>query len=122
MTAGSPFAISRRYGLQVRLDVWPFAAIDGKGHVRIGRDRPVSGEMFRCRSHARLSHAEQVCDRELGDRGSIRVQRAVADRAADAVVDIDARRERHVDANRPQLGRHQPAQLPRERESFCMIQ
>ena len=46
------------------------------------------------------------------------MQRAVADHAADAVVDVDAGREGQVDAADAQFRRHQPAELAREREPF----
>ena len=45
---------------------------------------------------------------------AIAVERAIADHTADAVVEIDAGRETHINADRSQLRRHEPAALPGE--------
>ena len=64
--------------------------------------------------HARLAHAAGESDRELGNDLRVAMKRPVADHTADAVIEIDAGREAHVDRDRAQLGGHQPAALPRQ--------
>ncbi len=104
--------------LQVRLDVGPCAPVHGQRDVRIGGDRAMPGKMLAGRRHAGIPHAQHVGDAELGDRGGIRVQRAVTNCAADAVVDIHAGRERHIHADGTELRRHQPTEVAREGEPF----
>ncbi len=99
---------------EVSLHVRPFAPVDRQGDVGIRGDRPMPGEMLGRRRHAGIAHAEHVGHGELADRAGIRVQRTIADHAADAIIEVDAGRERHVDAHRTQFRGHQPSELARE--------
>src|SRR5690349_11488208 len=49
------------------------------------------------------------------------MERAVADDFAHAEIEIDARRERQVDAMRAEFGRHEPAHRARERHALLRI-
>ena len=122
MTPGSPFAMRRRYGSDVVGQVVPVAPIYRQRLVRVRDDGAMTGEMFGGRGHARVLHALHVRERELGDGFGLRVECAIADDLADAVVEIDTRCKGQIDAMRAQLGGHEPAHRARERESVLRVE
>ncbi len=87
--------------------------------MRIGEDVTVPREMLADRAHARSLEAPDERARELRDRLRIRMKRAIADYPASAVLHVQDRREREVDAMSAQLGgQHEPqilGQLARAR-------
>src|SRR6187549_2764090 len=78
--------------------------------------------MFGGGRHAGVLHARHAGQRELGHGRGPRVERAVADDFADAIVEIHARRERQVHAMRAQLGGHQPAHGPGQLQTLFGVE
>ena len=84
--------------------------------VRVGDHGTVTREMFGGGRHAGRPHAGLVGHREFSDHLRPRVEGALTDHLAHPVVEVDAGRERQIDAVRSQLRRHQPTHLAGERE------
>ena len=82
--------------------------------MRVGYDRAMTWEMLRRRHHPRGAHALHRRDRKPRDDLRIAVIGAVTNHFADAMIEIDARREAQVDAYGAQLGSQDPASLPSE--------
>ncbi len=94
--------------LQVVVEVRELAFVHGELRVRVAVRSGMRREMLRRDGHPRLLGARGEPARERRDDGSIAMQRAVADDLRETAVEIDARREAHVDADGAQLGRHEP--------------
>ena len=118
MTPGSPLAISRRYGSRSSRQPVPVAPIYRQRLVRVGDHGAVTGKMLGGGGHAGVLHALHVGQRELRDRLGLRMERAIADDLAHAVVEIDAGREGQIHAVRAQLGGHEPAHGTRQRQAL----
>ena len=95
--------------LQVVVEIRELALVDGELRVRIAVRSGMRREVLRRDRHAGLLGARGEAARERRDGGSVAMQRAVADDLREAAVEIDARREAHVDADGAELGRHEPA-------------
>src|SRR5687767_2072441 len=74
----------------------------------------MAGKVLGRGRHPRLAHPADEGDCELGHDLRVAMEGAIADDAADPVIEVDTGRETHVDAYRAQLRRHQPAALARE--------
>ena len=107
--------MSRRYGSRSSPQLVPVAPIYRQRLVRIGDHGAVPGKMFGGGRHAGVLHALHVGQRELRHGLGLRMKRAIADDFAHAVVEIDAGRERQIDAVGAQLGGHEPAHGARQR-------
>src|SRR5262245_24050959 len=65
-------------------------------------------------AHARLLEAPDQCARKLRDRLRVGVKRTVADNAAGAIIDVQHRRERQIDAVCSQLRGQNVARVDRK--------
>ena len=117
MTPGNAIGDEPAVRQQVVAELGPVAPIYRQRLVRIRDHGAVTGKMFGGGGHAGVLHAGHVGERELRHGFGLGMERAIADDLADAVVEIDAGRERQVDAVRAQLGGHEPAHGAREREA-----
>ena len=104
-------------GHQVGIEIRQCTPIDRQRQVRIGDHRAMPGKMLGGGRHARVAHAVHVGDGKLADRSRLAVQRAIADHAREAVVEIDTGRKGKIESAGEQLGGHQPAVAPRQLEA-----
>ena len=72
--------------------------------VRVGEREAVTGKMLAHGAHAGVGEALDDRAGERADGVGVEMQRAVADHAASAVVEVEHRREAEVDAVRAELG------------------
>jgi hypothetical protein len=77
--------------------------------MRIGHHGAVARKVLGHRGHAGIAHAEQVGGGERRHAFGVPMERAVADDFADSEIQIDARGEAVVDADRAQFTGHEPA-------------
>ncbi len=95
--------------LQVVVEVRELALVHGKLRVRIAVRSGVRRKVLRRDRHAGLLGARGETARERRDGGGLAVQGAIADDLRQTAVEVDARREAQVDADRAQLCCHEPA-------------
>jgi hypothetical protein len=96
---------------EVRIQIGIFASVDRQRHVRIRRHRAMAGKMLGGRGHTGLAHTGHERHGKITDRDRPAMERTVTDDLAHAVVEIDHRRERKIDAHRAQFAGQQPADL-----------
>ena len=86
-------------------DLFERTLVARHGDMRVRHGIAVTREMLGDGGHAALREAAHEAGAEPADRNRIKMQRAIADDAAAAVVEIEHRREAEVDAVRAELGR-----------------
>ena len=97
---GEPFVGPR----VVAQDALERAVVDRDLEVAVGAHEAMAGEVLAAVVHARLQQAEAEALRQQRDDARIAMERAIADHAARAVVEVEHRREAEVDAAGAQLG------------------
>ena len=113
--AGEPVGDQQSIRRDVGIQVDEPATVHRQRMVRVRHDRPMTREMFGRRRHAGAAHSGLIGDRQRTDHRRVGMQCPVPDDLAHPVVEIDAGRERQIDAVCAQFRRHQPAELPRQR-------